>query len=181
MEPTDEALARGAASGNEDDFRALVRRYDRLVWRLALRLIPNVADVEEVVQDTFVRVWRGLPAFQSGSTFRTWLMRIASNRVTDFMRLRGRKDVPTVSLDGVRSHAPDPERLVWFSEVQKRLFETMREELSEMEQKAFTLRHFEGMSNAEISGELGVPEAAARQAIRRAMDKLRDVLKPVVR
>ena len=77
-EPSDETLVARAAAGDDSAFEAIVGRYQSRVFRLACRLTSET-DAPDVLQETFLQVYRHLPSFRGESQFRTWLYRIASN------------------------------------------------------------------------------------------------------
>jgi RNA polymerase sigma-70 factor, ECF subfamily len=94
--------------------------------------------------------------------------------------IRSRKVRQPVEVpETLRDHAPDPDRLMYSSQVQDRVSEAM-DQLSGQERTAFVLRHFEGLSIDEISGALGLNANAAKHSIFRAVQKLRKALEPVV-
>src|SRR5262245_4893680 len=95
-EPTDETLAARAADGDGTAFEAIVTRYQGRVFRLACRLTSDT-DAPDVLQDTFLQVYRHLPAFRGESRFGTWLYRIATNAALMHRRARARR--PAESLD----------------------------------------------------------------------------------
>src|SRR5262245_33243689 len=95
-EPTDEALAARAAAGDDAAFEILVTRYQQRVYRLACRLAGE-ADAPDVLQDTFLQVYRHLPGFRGDSQFSTWLYRIATN--AGLMHRRARLRRPAESLE----------------------------------------------------------------------------------
>src|SRR5262249_36375199 len=78
VEPSDEALAARAAAGDDSAFEAIVQRYQARVFRLACRLTSDT-DAPDILQDTFLQVYRHLPTFRGDSQFGTWLYRIAMN------------------------------------------------------------------------------------------------------
>ena len=78
VEPSDEALAARAASGDDSAFETIVSRYQARIYRLACRLTSDT-DAPDVLQETFLQVYRHLPSFRGDSQFGTWLYRIATN------------------------------------------------------------------------------------------------------
>src|SRR5436190_16475000 len=96
MEPSDEALAARAAAGDDSAFEAIVERYQARIFRLACRLTSET-DAPDVLQETFLQVYRHLSSFRGESRFGTWLYRIASNAA--LMNRRARRRRPAESLD----------------------------------------------------------------------------------
>ena len=176
-------LAR-ARQGDSEAFRVLVEQHSRSVFRLAFRMIGNEQDAEDVVQESFLRAYRQLGRFESRANFGTWLYRITANCAVDLMRARqARHDQARGdSLDDVaadlQSDRPDPERLSESAQIQQRVADAMRG-LSPLERAAFTLRHYEGRTIAEISRTLGLGTSAAKHSVFRAVRKLRAALEPL--
>jgi len=75
----DRRLVDRARTGDVRAFEALVRRYERWVFTLALRMVGDRADAEDIAQEVFLKAYRGLPGFRGGSRFSTWLYAIASH------------------------------------------------------------------------------------------------------
>ncbi|HSA58842.1 MAG TPA: sigma-70 family RNA polymerase sigma factor [bacterium] len=94
---TDEALVERARSGDDASFDLLVRRYQQKVYGLALRLVGDPREAEEVLQETFLQVFRKLETYRGDARFWTWLYRIGSN--VALMRLRSKKREPSRSLE----------------------------------------------------------------------------------
>ncbi|HUG53406.1 MAG TPA: RNA polymerase sigma factor [Vicinamibacteria bacterium] len=177
-----QAVAR-ARDGDTEAFRLLVERHSRDVFRLAFRMTGNEHDAEDVVQEAFLKAYRNLAAFEERARFGSWLHRIAANCAYDLLRARVRHDehldrradadddpalaVPTLD--------PGPDRLAAGGEVRRRL-QAALVRLSALERSAFTLRHVEGMSIAEISRALDLDASAAKQSVFRAVRKLRQAL-----
>ena len=93
----EEALVARARAGEQGAFNALVERYERRIYRLAIRMSHNPADAEEITQETFLRAHKSLGTFEGGARFGTWLYRIAVNEA--LMRRRSAQRKPTDSLD----------------------------------------------------------------------------------
>lgn len=177
-------VVRRAAAGDEDAFRTLVDRHGRMVFQLAYRITREHAGAEDIVQETFLRAHRALHRFDGRASFATWLHRIATNASLDALRqARTRHEVPydpaPGELDPVSSGEPDPERRARSADVRAALGEAIGT-LTPAERLAFVLRHFEGCSTAEIGERLGTGSIATRQAVFRAVSKLRRALLPLV-
>jgi RNA polymerase sigma-70 factor, ECF subfamily len=186
MERTEAIVVERAREGDADAFRELVESYSAKLFRLAWRITGDEQSAEDAVQETFLRAYRSLDRFDSRSQFGTWLHRIAVNAALDLARKQQRhrarrEDWPEEEAGGepVPSPAPGPERIALSLEVERAVRSGMAE-LSAMERTAFVLRHFEGRSIAEICEQLGLGASAGKQAIFRAVKKLRRVLEPLV-
>src|SRR5437773_391608 len=148
-----------ARAGDADAFRRLVERHSRNVFRLAYRMTGNEHDAEDVVQEAFLRAYRRLHQYDERARFSSWLHRIAANCAYDLLRVRRRRDEdpwpegPDASAAEFPSPEPAPDRLVLSAEVKQRLGVAMSR-MSAQEKAAFVLRHFEGMSIAEIGEAL---------------------------
>ncbi|MDF1811731.1 MAG: RNA polymerase sigma factor, partial [Verrucomicrobiales bacterium] len=83
--PESELIA-SARDGDEDAFVELAQRYHARVWTTASRFARNRAELEDLVQDLFVKIWKGLPTFRNKSPFEHWLMRVTVRGCYDFLR-----------------------------------------------------------------------------------------------
>jgi RNA polymerase sigma-70 factor (ECF subfamily) len=187
MEWSDETAVAKARAGDEDGFRALVERHSRPLFRLAFRMTGNEQDAEDVVQEALLRAFRQIGKFDERASFRTWLHRIAVNCSLDVVRARKRRSespgaVYSETEDSMQllpASDPTPDRLAMSVEARGRITEAM-EELTASERAAFVLRHFEGMCIDDLSQMLGLRPGAARNAVFRAVQKLRRALEPLV-
>jgi RNA polymerase sigma-70 factor, ECF subfamily len=178
---------RRARGGEPEAFRLIVEAYSQPLWRAAFRILGDPGVAEDAVQETFLRAWRALDRFDEKAEFSTWLYRIAINAAIDKRRERKRREPFSAALpedvDGrvtARSTAADPQR----SALWRDLVEHAREAIAglpETERTAILLRHFEGCSITEIATALGAKESAAKQAVFRAVQKLRTVLGPLMK
>jgi len=189
----DEALAARAAAGEEPAFEELVSRYQGRVYRLACRLTADEGDAKDVLQETFLAAYRGLPAFRGDSRFSTWLYRIATNAALMQRRARARRPteslevfLPRFDADGV--HAAEPPELRAASRAdelldRKLLAEKARaglDRLPDIYREAFVLRDLEEMTTREVAELLGIDAAAVRQRVHRARLMLRGYLSDLV-
>lgn len=188
VESSDEALAARAAAGDDGAFEALVERYQQRVFRLACRLTSET-DAPDVLQDTFLHVYRHLPAFRGDARFSTWLYRIATNAALMHRRARARR--PAESLDGflprfdaAGRHAHTPDALRMASHVDELLDrETLARKaheaidcLPDLYREAFVLRDLEELSTLDVAQVLGVEPATVRQRVHRARLMMRGYL-----
>lgn len=185
MELSDADLVGQVQSGDGEAYRALVERHGRQLFRVAFRMTGNEEDAKDVVQEAFLRAYRGLDGFDRKAQFSSWLYRIAANQALDLLRTRKRRaehSLSAASPDGsaglaeqLRGDGPDPERLAASGQVQGQLLAAL-EELTPQERMAFTLRHLEDQSIDEISQWLAISAGAARHAVFRAVHKVRRLL-----
>ncbi len=187
MEASELALVDRARAGDQDAYGALVERHSRALFRLAYRITGQEQDAEDVVQDAFLRAYRQLGRFEARSSFGTWLYRIAVNCAHDLLRARPRLASITAARDdeGAEqevadvSAGADPERLLASREIDQRVRAGL-DTLSDLERSAFILRHFEGLSIAEIGDSLGLGPSAAKHSIFRAVQKMRRNVEPLM-
>jgi len=185
---SDETLAARAAAGDDRAFEEIVARYERRVFRLACRLTSET-DAPDVLQNTFLQVYRNLPSFRGESRFATWLYRIATNAALMVRRARTRK--PAESLDAFMPrfdehgmHADLPAQLQVASRAdelidRQALVEKARAgvaRLPDVYRDAFVLRDLEEMSTTDVAQVLGVEPATVRQRVHRARLLLRGYL-----
>src|ERR1051325_1083024 len=177
------AVVARARQGDSEAFQTLVERHSRRAFQLAFRMTGNEQDAEDVVQEAFIRAYRQLSRFEARAHFGTWLHRIVANCSVDLIRSRrSRRDHASVdditAVEQPHSESPDPERLAESARIERSVSAAMVE-LSPLERAAFTLRHYEGRSIAEIGKTLGLGTSAAKHSVFRAVRKLRTALEPL--
>jgi RNA polymerase sigma-70 factor (ECF subfamily) len=174
---TDERLIDAARSGDLEAFAEFVRRYERRVRAVLLRILDDERDVEEATQDTFVQAWRSLERFRGEAAAFTWLYRIAVNEA--LMRRR-RKRLPTVELDEVTERAPaagGPRVEDAAEGAEVRAFLLARIKALPFEYRVpLVLRDVEGLSNEEVAEAMGLTLAATKSRIHRARMQIRAAL-----
>ena len=171
---SDESLLAGVTSGDSDCVTAFVRRFQRQVFGLALKLVGDRETAEEVAQDAFVRAWRYAGAYDArrGSVL-TWLLAITRNVAIDARRFRRLEPVdPDVllMLPDPDSEA-DPEEHALSAGVSAPLREALAA-LPEEQRRALVLAAVFGCTASEISDSEGIPLGTAKTRIRSAMLKL---------
>jgi RNA polymerase sigma-70 factor (ECF subfamily) len=202
MAPGDDAddlrLLERAREGDEDAFAALVRKYSPSLLRVAQMYVPTRSLAEDVVQETWLGVVRGLERFEGRSSFRTWLFRILVNRAKT-RGVRERRTVPFAALGGEEADgdepavdpmrfsqdgfwgAPprrwdeDPESALRSKEALRITLEAI-EKLPETQRTVITMRDLEGFPSDEVRNVLGITETNQRVLLHRARAKVRQAL-----
>jgi RNA polymerase sigma-70 factor, ECF subfamily len=160
----DRVLVNAARGGDLDAFEMLVRRHERTVYRVALRMLGNDADAQDATQETFVRAWRALGRFHGRSSVSTWLYRIVTRRCIDLIAARHPSE--TIS-DQQADVLADPPRAV---EQHARLvaIASAVSRLPADQRAALVLRDFEGLSYDEVADVLNTTVPAIKGRIHRA-------------
>jgi len=172
--------------GDRAEFARLVDEYSLHIYRLALRLLGNPQDAEDVLQNTFLNALRALPKFESRSSLSTWLYRIAVNEA--LMMIRKRK--PQISLTPVNEegdededgeemqivdwgHLPESDLL---SNEARQHVDAAIQRLPDTLRVVFLLRDIEGLSIEETAATLHISQAAVKTRLLRARLHLREDL-----
>ena len=186
MVHADSELVRLAQSGDQLAFEALVVKYQRRIARHVARYVPIASDVEDVVQEVFIRAYRGLRSFRGDSAFYTWLYRIATNAALTFLRrapleeqLDDSGDERSHSFEPGVSDGETPERTL----MARQIADAVRQGLARMQPElvdALTLFEVEGKSYSDIAQMFDVPVGTVRSRIFRAREALAKRLEPVL-
>jgi len=168
------ALARRAGLGDRAAFEVLFRRHSTATHRFALRMLDSDAGLaEEVVQESWAKVWKRLPDFEGRSAFTTWMFTIVSHQALDLRRRRRPVPVDDRLLEPLTRTSlrgpddGDPHAAAQVGE----LWETLLVALGELpwrQRAAWLLREIEGMTYAEIAGVLQTSDAVVRGQLHRA-------------
>jgi RNA polymerase sigma-70 factor (ECF subfamily) len=181
-EPIDEGrLIERVLAGDPDAYAHFVRTYQRGVYGMALRMLRDAAEAECVAQDAFVRAYRSLAAFRGGSSFETWVTRIAVNACRDrlkrkrlvlYFHQRPPADEGHDPIEAVPSGEPSPERRLQSKEI-KAILRRALDALSPRQRIVFALKHFEERSIPEIADLLGLDHGTVKSHLFRAAQKVR--------
>ncbi|GAB3180952.1 RNA polymerase sigma factor [Nesterenkonia halophila] len=156
--------------GDVEAFEELLRRYDRPLLRLCTRMLRDPGEAEDVVQDTFLTVWRRLSTLESIDQFRTWLYRTASNRCLDIIRRRERRPAQATdpdSLGSVESGGPSLEDSAETGAAVRHL-EQVLGTLPAEQRMAWLLHEVEGETYATIAAMMGTTDGSVRGRLHRA-------------
>ncbi len=158
--------------GGEAVFQKLVDRYANDMFRLAFSLVGNAADAEDVVQEAYLRMFRGLAGFREEARFETWMHRIVVNTALNDLRRLGRFGE---LMDDEVSDAPAPD-LVEQRAVERDALERGLAALPSGQRTVIVLKDVYGLSCREIGRELGIKEGAVKVRLHRARKRLRELL-----
>src|SRR5271168_3897514 len=176
-------LVRLAQSGEEAAFEELIRRHQQRVFGLVSGILRRREDVEDVVQQVFLKVFLSLKKFDQRSAFSTWLYKISVNECWDYLRKKKVRPLTYESdmseeqvsrLDGIVSADRPPERADQRAEVKETL-EWMLEKLPEHDRELLVLKEIEGFSVQELSEILDLNVNTVKVRLFRARAKLMDV------
>jgi len=171
----DSELLDRLATGDEIAFRALVERHIDRAYAIALRIVGNAADAEDVVQDTMLKIWSHRGRWQHGrAKFSTWLYRVISNRCIDLRRKPRTENVETVP--EVADGQPGAVEIIARNELNGML-ETAMQRLPEQQRIAVIFSYHENMSNGEIAEVMDTTVAAVESLLKRGRQQLRQLLR----
>jgi len=176
--PDETFLLARARQGNLAAFETVVRRYQRRVYGVALRIVRAHDVADDVAQEAFVRAWRSLDRFEIGRPFGPWVCRIAANLAVNHVRSpRAREEGLPEGYAETRSSDPGPLGAVLDREAREVLDEAVGR-LSPEQRAVFVLRAVEEMSYEEIAGALGISQGTVMSRLFRARERLAKALAP---
>ena len=171
----DAALIAAWRSGDEQAAAELVRRHARALARFLASAGARDADVDDLVQETFIRAFRAVDRFRNQCQFRTWLLTIGGNVLKDASR-RAKRALVVPLDDGLRATDGDPHERTGAVELEARLQQGL-EQLPRMQREVFLLRAQQGMEYDDIAAALGTSPGAARVHYHHAAKRLKEHLK----
>jgi RNA polymerase sigma-70 factor (ECF subfamily) len=179
----EERLVAEAQRGSIEAFNRLVRRYERQVYNVALRVVGQAEIAEDVTQDTFLLAYRSLRQFRGG-LFRAWLLRITTNRCYDELRRRQRR--PAESFEELTfepqaqwsslSAGEEPQERAERAELARALEAALRR-LPDDQRIVVVLSDVQGYSYEEIAAAVGISLGTVKSRLSRGRGRLREVLR----
>lgn len=185
----DQQLVERAQHGDKHAFELLVAKYQRKLGRLLSRFIRNPSEVEDVVQEAFIKAYRALPSFRGESAFYTWLYRIGINAAKNYLVSEGRRPPTTTEFDSEEAEGfEDAEQLRNINTpenelMSKQVAETVNRAMDSLPEElktAITLREIEGLSYEEIATMMNCPIGTVRSRIFRARETIAEKLRPML-
>ncbi|NRA01047.1 MAG: sigma-70 family RNA polymerase sigma factor [Myxococcales bacterium] len=182
--PSDSELVRKAREGSREAFEVLVRRFSERAYRVAFRILRDADQSEDVLQDAFIKAYRGIRKFEQRSAFYTWLYRIVVNLALD----RRRRERPGTRVewdDGVAheiepravvGQPPDPDATARRAQVRRILSEGIQQ-LPDGQREVLLLREVEGLSYEEIAKAMEISKGTVMSRLHYARRKLTSFLR----
>ncbi len=178
--------------GNKEAFQELVKRYQKNVFALLYQLAPEWRDLNDLSQEVFIRVYRGVHNLRNAKIFKSWLNQIVLNLFYDELRKRPRR-IKTISMDQtyeddggenefikeVKDSRLKPDEIISNNETKEAIKKAMAQ-LPEQFRTAIVLRELQGMQYEEIAELLGCALGTVKSRIWRARERLQELLTPLI-
>ncbi len=165
-----------ARGGDQQAYAALMQRYRDAIYFMAVKMVNNKEDANDLTVETFAKAFNKLDKYQPEFAFSTWLFRVATNNCIDFIR---KKKLNTTSLDGLvdengdersmqlKTEDPNPEEF-WIKKQRSKDLKLLVESLPQRYRNLITLRYFDELSYDEIAVQLGIPLGTVKAQLFRA-------------
>ena len=187
-EEADQQLVERVQKGDKRAFDVLVLKYQHRIYSLVTRFIRDPDEVQDVVQESFIKAYRALPGFRGDSAFFTWLYRIAINTAKNYLVSRSRRppgadvdveDAEYLESAGALRDLAGPESQLMTEQLRAVIDKAIRA-LPEDLRTALTLREFEGLSYEEIAEVMRCPVGTVRSRIFRAREAVDHEILPLI-
>ena len=178
--PTDRDLVLRLQRRDPQALAELYDRYGRIAFALILRVVRDNRIAEDLVQETFLRLWNRVHAFEAANgALGPWLLSLARNRAIDYLRSGTGRDRRSLDLEAANhpSLYTCMESDLLFSDSARRVNSAIQK-LSAQQREVVELAYFEGLSQSEMADRLGQPLATVQIWLRAALNSLRDDLRP---
>ena len=182
----DHSLVQRVQRGDKVAFEMLFTKYQRRVSRLVSRFVRSDAEVEDIVQESFIKAYRALGSFRGDSAFYTWLYRIAVNTAKNYLVAASKRPISLTQFeknddddfeeDHFMSDAATPESELITKQIAETVNKTMNELPADL-REAIMLREIEGMSYEDIADSMGCPIGTVRSRIFRAREAVDNEIK----
>ena len=173
---SDESLMEAAGRGDLAAFERLVRRHQTTAWKIALRLLGNAADAEEIAQEAFLRLLEAAPRYRPQARFTTFLYRITSRLCIDHLR---RRPPPAADSPEPVGHSPAPPEAALRRERDQAIAQALAV-LPPRQRLVIVLRYFEGLAGEEIAEIAGTNPKAVERLLARGRTALEAILRPLI-
>jgi len=154
-------------------YKALITRYEPLVFQYCLRYLRSQSDAEEVIQEVFLRVFHHINQFESRSSFKTWLMKITQNQCSKrYNQLKRRHEIE----DAYKSEILEADKHSYDENTQDGdLAIYVLNKMRSDDREILSLRHLSGLSLTEVADVLGISDSAAKMRHQRAVKRFQTI------
>lgn len=182
-EEDDIVLIQSVLGGNTKDFELIWNRYHKLIYAHVLKLVRNIDDADDIVQDTFIKAFNALHTYNQSYPFTAWLYKISSNTCIDYFR---RKRIRPVSIEGIQKTTtsiydiiPDQSIGIDFTLINAETKDALHKAIKQLPDRyreCIELRHFQELSYEEIAQKLNLPLGTIKITLFRARKALSTLL-----
>ena len=176
----DARLVEETLAGNQLSFQLLVERYQERLFALARHYTKNPVEIEDVVQESFLKAFRRLDTFHHQSSFYTWIYRIATNTILDFLKRRGRSPIQSVEDPEVLARPEPTDGFAPNVNIEREeiaeVTHKVLAELPDIFRSVLVMREFEERSYQEIADVLGISIGTVESRLFRARARFRERL-----
>lgn len=177
-------LVKKSISGDVDAFEELIKGYKKMAYNIALRVLRNKEDAEDISQEALIKVFKNIGSFNMKSSFKVWLYRIVMNTCLDFKR---KKNIITYSIDKplendeneIMQDIPDntynPD-IVIQNELESQMLYDSIDSLDDDFRTVIVLRDMQGLSYKDIASVLSCNEGTVKSRLNRARNKLKEII-----
>lgn len=177
-------LVKKSISGDVDAFEELIKGYKKMAYNIALRVLRNKEDAEDISQEALIKVFKNIGSFNMKSSFKVWLYRIVMNTCLDFKR---KKNIITYSIDKpldndeneIMQEIPDntynPD-IVIQNELESQMLYDSIDSLDDDFRTVIVLRDMQGLSYKDIASVLSCNEGTVKSRLNRARNKLKEII-----
>lgn len=175
----DDKLVKRAISGDQDAFKLLMNKYQKPLYYHVVKMVKNNEQVEDIIQESFVKAFSNLDSYNTNYAFSTWLYRITTNHTIDYLR---KKKLKTTSInEPIRAKDGEMQfQIVGNAETDRKIIRKERKKivsdaiqnLPDKYREVIEMRHLEEMSYQEISEQLDLPLGTVKAHIFRAREML---------
>jgi RNA polymerase sigma-70 factor (ECF subfamily) len=168
-------LIRRCQTGDSEAFCVLIEQYRKVLFGTAFLMTRDHGLAEDMVQEALFRIWRGLPSFRPGGSFKAWLVRILVNEVKQLYRKRRVQTAPLGEATALSGNPDEPVEAMLREEERHQLRQGL-ERLQEEHREVLILRYYADLTVPEIAKALGCREGTVKSRLHRALNRLGDVL-----
>lgn len=177
-------LVKKSISGDVDAFEELIKDYKKMAYNIALRVLRNKEDAEDISQEALIKVFKNISSFNMKSSFKVWMYRIVMNTCLDFKR---KKNIITYSIDKplesneseITQDIPDdtynPDIVIQNKLESQMLYDSI-DSLDDDFRAVVVLRDIQGLSYKDIASILSCNEGTVKSRLNRARKKLREII-----
>lgn len=175
MERTDNELVKECLEGNQEAYSELISRYKRLIYSVAYKFSRDSDEVNDLAQESFIKIYRSLSKYDSQYKFSTWSVKVATNICLDHVRRKRLRSVSLEEIENFTGRNNSPEDYYLRKEKSQALKEAI-DELPEIYRVPIIMYHQNGMSYKEIAEKLNKPMSIIKNRIFRARHTLKESL-----